>query len=163
MARDWLKANAPEGARVAMMFRAEWANPPISDLGFKIDTKFFDFPYLDPREMAKYVPPEFDDIEQTYDVIIINDFHKTGLLYFMQMQSHNELVSKWSAFYEELPRRYFHKRFEADSANYGVKAVDIYLIRRRSLSSWGLPPPRWAEACKTWGDLDPCRLPSGQG
>ena len=163
MARDWLKANAPEGARVAMMFRAEWANPPISDLGFKIDTKFFDFPYLDPRELAKYAPPEFDDIEQTYDVIIINDFHKTGLLYFMQMQSHNELVSKWSAFYEELPRRYFHKRFEADSANYGVKAVDIYLIRRRSLSSWGLPPPRWAEACKTWGDLDPCRLPSGQG
>jgi 4-amino-4-deoxy-L-arabinose transferase-like glycosyltransferase len=140
MARDWLRANAPEGVRVAMMFGAKWANPPISDLGFKINSKFFDFPYLDPRELAKYVPPEFDDIEQTYDVIIINDFHKSYLLHVMQMQGHNELVSKWTAFYEELPRRYFHKRFEADSENYGVKAVDIYLIKRRTLSSRGLGP-----------------------
>ena len=163
MARDWLRANAPEGARVAMMFSAKWANPPISDLGFKINSKFFDFPYLDARELAKYMPPEFDDIEQTYDVIIINDFHKSTLLQFMETQGHNELASKWTEFYEELPRRYFHKRFEAGSENYGVKAVDIYLIRRRTLSSWGLLPPRWAEACRTWGDLDPCRLLSGQG
>lgn len=138
MARDWLRANAPKGARVAMMFSARWANPPISDLGFKINSKFFDFPYLDPRELAKYVPPEFDDIELTYDVIIINDFHKSYLGYVMQMQGHHELVSKWTAFYEELPRRYFHKRFEAGSDNYGVKAVDIYLIKRQTLSSRGL-------------------------
>jgi hypothetical protein len=162
MARDWLRANVPEGARVAMMLRAKWANPPISDLGFKINSKFFDFPYLDASELAKYTPPGFDDIEKTYDVIIINDFHKLYLMHEMEMLGHNELVSKWKAFYEELPRRYFHKRFEASSEDYGVKAVDIYLIRIQTLSSWGLLPPRWTEACKTWGDLDPW-LPSGQG
>ena len=94
--------------------------------------KFFDFPYLDPGALAKYVPPEFEEIEQTYDVLIINDFHKTVLLSLLQMQGYNELASQWTAFYEELPQRYFHKRFEADSANYGVKAVDIYLIKRRT-------------------------------
>lgn len=155
MARDWLKANVPKGARVAMILRAEWANPPISDLGFKINSKFFDFPYLDARELANYMPPGFNDIEQTYDVIIINDFHK----YVMKMQGYNEAISKWKAFYEELPRRYFHKKFKAASENYGVKEVDIYLIKRPV--KLGFLVHRRTEARKNLGNLDSSPLVKG--
>ncbi len=125
--RQWFKAHVPPHARIATVWH-EWAEPPIQDLGFKFKPSFLT-PSLDRKGLSKFAPPSFAEMEAGWDIVMVNDF------YLWISQDHElrqagfpHLAEMWPPFWQELAKRYPMKQYTAESPNYCVREITIYVI-----------------------------------
>jgi hypothetical protein len=126
--RDWLSAHLWSGARMTIPRHSEWASPPLEGLGYDIAYRFLDFPYLESAKLARYRPPSLQQVEESTDVIILNDYHLNMYLQALSTAGGLDLRREWQEFFDLLRRTYPVKRFEAATPAYDVRAVEVVVV-----------------------------------
>lgn len=127
--RQWMQSNLPAGARITVLMHSDWANTPLEGLGYAVAYRYLEFPYLDSAKMSQYRPPAIEHVRATTDAIVLNNFHYDFYLYTLTRYGHTELRQEWERFFAELRHRFAVQRFEANHASYGVKWIEIIVIR----------------------------------
>ena len=132
--RQWFIRNAPPGTRVAYYSPHSWANPPIFDLPLDFSSQILEYPYLKTEEMAAFMPPTLNQLEASVDVIMLENFHKSGQFQGLEEANLTNQVEAWRAFYNELDSKYQRFLFKYKYENYGINEVSIYVISPKLLN-----------------------------
>jgi hypothetical protein len=132
--RKWFIKNAPPGTRVAYYSPHSWANPPIFDLPLDFSSQILEYPYLKTEEMAAFMPPTLNQLEASVDVIMLENFHKSGQFQGLEEANLTNQVEAWRAFYNELDSKYQRFLFKYKYENYGINEVSIYVISPKLLN-----------------------------
>lgn len=127
--RNWMQSNLPTDARITVLMHSDWANTPLEGLGYAVAYRYLEFPYLDSAKMSLYRPPAIEHVLATTDAIVLNSFHYDFYLNTLTRYGLNELRHEWELFFAELRRRFAVQRFEANHASYGVKWIEVIVIR----------------------------------
>jgi hypothetical protein len=133
--RQWFLSHVMKGARIATLTTgSNWPNPPIQDLGYDLSPGILRFPYISIDEAARFFPPDEDTLRSKTDIVIINDFHK---YYYLDLYRNifllNNVADAWESFYLNLDRYYPKKVFTADTPNYHIKQIEVFIINPQVL------------------------------
>ena len=132
--RKWFIKNAPSGTRVACYKIHTWANPPIFDLPLDFSSNILDYPYLKSEDMAVFMPPTWDALEASVDVVLLENYHKVSHIDSLTEANLTKQADVWNAFYKELDSRYKRIVFKSEYENYGINEVLIYVISPKLLN-----------------------------
>ncbi len=129
-ARDWFVTHVPPGARIAVLLglAGTWAYPPVFDLGYDLSPRFLDVPYLRTEEIAAFSPPKLDQVEETADIVLVNDLFGSYMMDRFRSWGLGETADKWDEFRRELERRYPVVRFQSGYPNYGISKIEAFII-----------------------------------
>jgi hypothetical protein len=78
--------------------------------------------------MAAFMPPTLNQLEASVDVIMLENFHKSGQFQGLEEANLTNQVEAWRAFYNELDSKYQRFLFKYKYENYGINEVSIYVI-----------------------------------
>ena len=131
--RRWLDQHARPGTRLAVSRDLSYAMPPIWDLGFPLVDGFFPFAALQGRALLSALPPTIEDLRRTVDVVVSSDELERGMAAQFRGPGLEEQGRSWARFFSDLRQRYLSISFRAETRNYYVERVTLYIVRPESL------------------------------
>jgi len=129
--REWFREHIPRGSRVVSIIHSDWTTPPLDGLGYARSNGFLTFPYLDKEKMTSYLPPQPEEVTATTDVILLSDVSVEMMTSVAGHLGLASVAAQWRQFFESLKTQYPYVVFEAGSPNYGVRAIEVYVVNRK--------------------------------